>query len=54
MLAVGVLYLVFEDSIIQQLPSTQKKEAQKGKPLISRAVVGIQVRSTFRDDKGLH
>jgi len=44
MLAVGALYLFFEDSIITQLPSTKRKMAQEGKPLISRAVLGAQVR----------
>jgi hypothetical protein len=43
MIAVGGLYLLFEDSIIEQLPSTKEKEAQHDKPIISRAVVGIQV-----------
>jgi phosphatidylinositol glycan class N len=47
MIAVGGLYLLFEDSIIEQLPSTKRKEEKLHKPLISRAVVGIQVRISF-------
>jgi len=43
MLIVGALYLFFEDSIIKQLPSRKRKEVEEGKPLISRAVIGIQV-----------
>jgi GPI ethanolamine phosphate transferase 1 len=43
MLFVGALYLFFEDSIIEQLPSTKRKEGEQDKTLISRAVVGIQV-----------
>lgn len=43
MLAVGALYLFYEDSIIEQLPSTKRKGAAEKKPLISRVVIGIQV-----------
>jgi hypothetical protein len=43
MIVVGGLYLLFEDSIIEALPSTKKKESKVGKPIVSRAVVGIQV-----------
>jgi phosphatidylinositol glycan class N len=43
MFVVGILYLFFEDSIIEQLPSTKRNEAKKERPLISRAVIGVQV-----------
>jgi hypothetical protein len=43
MLVVGGLYLLFEDSIIEQLPGTKREETRQGAPLISRAVIGIQV-----------
>jgi len=43
MLVVGVAYLFFEDTIIEQSPSTKLREAEEGKPLISRAVIGLQV-----------
>jgi hypothetical protein len=43
MLFVGVSYLLFEDSIIEQLSSTKREEAQQNETLVSRGVVGIQV-----------
>ncbi|KAF2430990.1 GPI ethanolamine phosphate transferas-like protein [Tothia fuscella] len=43
MFVVGATYLLFENSIIEQLPSTKREESQQGAPLISRAVIGIQV-----------
>lgn len=43
MLVVGALYLFYEDSIVDQLPSTKCKEAAEEKPLVSRIVIGIQV-----------
>jgi phosphatidylinositol glycan class N len=43
MLAVGGLYLLFEDSVIKQLPATRREESREGRPLISRAVIGTQV-----------
>jgi hypothetical protein len=43
MIIVGGLYLLFEDSIINQLHFSKEKEIQNDQPFISRAVVGIQV-----------
>lgn len=43
MAAIGILYLVFEDYIIEQLPSTKQEEKVTGQPLVSRAVFGAQV-----------
>lgn len=43
MLVVGALYLLYEDSILVQLPSTKCIEAAEEKSLVSRVVIGIQL-----------
>jgi hypothetical protein len=43
MITVGGLYLLFEDSIVEQAYSAQEKETKYDQPVVSRAVVGIQV-----------
>ncbi|QDS69199.1 Glycosyl phosphatidyl inositol anchor synthesis [Venturia effusa] len=43
MLFVGALYLFYEDSILEQLPSTKRGEATEERPLLSRSVIGIQI-----------
>jgi phosphatidylinositol glycan class N len=43
MAAIGIVYLVFEDYIIEQLPKTKKEEVAAGKPIVSRTVFGIQI-----------
>jgi hypothetical protein len=43
MATIGMTYIVFEDYIIEQLPET-KEGLAAGKPLVSRAVFGVQVR----------
>jgi hypothetical protein len=43
MIIVGGLYLLFEDSIVEQANSAQEKESKYDQPVVSRAVVGIQV-----------
>lgn len=43
MAAVGIAYIFFEDSIIEQLPKTKDQEAKAVKPLITQAVFGTQI-----------
>ena len=43
MAVIGIGYITFEDSIIQQLPGRDKGEKATEKPLVSRAVFGTQI-----------
>ena len=46
MLAVGVLYLLYEKSIIVQTRHTEEELASASVDGLSRTILGVQVRST--------